>query len=165
MMNWRKTLSARWQARSDREQILLVAMAALTGLVLLYLLAARPLLGVHEMARQDYAGAMRLYRGIEADVARYDALRDGVPETAGSEQSLRSIVGSLALRHDIAIARLIPSGEGELTLNIDRAEVRAVMAWLVELEAGYGIQVTSSTIDRLGDDFVELHLVLRRRSA
>lgn len=165
MMDIRKTLAAQWQARSDREQVLLVVMAALTALVLLYLLAARPLIGFHEMARQNYAGAMRLYRGIETDVAHYDTLREGVPETAGSEQSLRSVVGSLALRHDIAIARLIPSGEGELTLNIDRAEARAVMAWLVELETRYNIQVSSSTIDRLGDDFVELHLVLRRRSA
>tara|TARA_R110000868_G_scaffold2384_9_gene17774 strand:+ start:9828 stop:10325 length:498 start_codon:yes stop_codon:yes gene_type:complete len=164
-MNAMMSLMARqWQARTDREQILLAVMAALVALVLAWLLAVRPLVDFHQRARSDYAASVGLYRDIEAGIARYDTLRAGGPADASASQSLRSIVGSMALRHGISIARLVPSDEGELAVNIDRAEARAVMAWLIELEERHGVQVVSSTLDRLGDDYVELHLVLRRRS-
>lgn len=157
------SINAYWQGRSDREQILIAVMGALLVYVLMHLLIARPLFEFHERSRNDYAASMRLYRSIEADAATYRELSAGTARReATSEQSIRSIVGSLALSNGIAIARLIPGDDGSLTVNIEQAEIDAIMQWLLDLEQRYGIQVASSTMDRLGERNVQANLVLRR---
>jgi len=157
------TITGYWQGRSDREQILLAAMGALVLVLVAQLLVVQPLMNFHARARTDYSAAMQLYRSIEADAATYRELSaNAVQREANSAQSMRSIVGSLALTNNIAIARLIPGEDGTLTVNIERAETASVMRWLIELEESYGIQVMSSTLDRAGDQFVQANLVLRR---
>lgn len=152
-----------WRARSDREQVLLAAMGALLLVLLVCVAAVQPLLRVNDRARDDYAAAMRLYRSIEADAAAYRALAAGVQTDAGATQSLRAVVGSLALRHEISLARLVPSEDGGLTVSIDRAQTRNVLRWLVDLDERYGIQVMASTMDREGEGFVSAAFELRRR--
>jgi general secretion pathway protein M len=152
-----------WHARSDREQVML-AVAGLLLLVLLVSLAAiQPLMRVNTGARDDYAAAMRLYRAIETDAAAYRQLSAVVQTGSGATQSLRAVAGSLALRHEISLARLVPSDDGALTVSIDRAPVQNVMRWLVDLDQRHGIQVMSSTMDREGEGFVSAAFELRRR--
>ncbi|WP_300528772.1 type II secretion system protein M [Maricaulis sp.] len=151
-----------WSGRSDREQVLLAIMFVMLAGLIGYLLLARPLIDFHQQARNDYAGSMRLYRAIEADAETYRALSSSGAAQIGSGQSLRSIVGSLAIGNQIAIARMIPGDDGSLTVNIERAETRAVMSWLIDLEERYGVQVMASTMDREGNEYAQISLVLRR---
>lgn len=152
-----------WQARSDREQAMLAAMGLLVLALLVSVAVVQPLVRFNAGARDDYAAAMRLYRSIEADAAAYRALAAGVEADAGATQSLRAVVGSLALRHEISLARLVPSEDGALTVSIDRAQTQNVMRWLIDLDERYGIQVVSSTMDREGEGFVSAAFELRRR--
>ena len=155
-------IQAYWADRSDREQVLLAVMVVMLAGLIGYLLLARPLIDFHQRARDDYAGSMRLYRAIEADAATYRELSSGASSQVGSEQSMRSIVGSLAIGNQIPIARMIPGDDGSLTVNIERAETRAVMTWLIDLEERYGVQVMASTMDRDGNEYAQISLVLRR---
>lgn len=156
-------LRSAWTGRSAREQALLGVAGGLAIVLVLSLLVVQPLIGFNDRARDDYAAAMRLYRSIQADAAAYRSLASEARSETGNGGSLRSVAGATALRHDIALARMVPSEDGSLTVNIDSADSRAVMGWLVELENGFGIQVVSSTMDRAGEGVVEASFVLRRQ--
>jgi general secretion pathway protein M len=89
-------------------------------------------------------------------------LRAGAQVEVGAQQSIRSIVGSLALGEGIAIARMIPGDDGSLAVTVERADTAAVMRWLVNLEDRYGIRVASSTLDRHETGMTQASVVLRR---
>ena len=156
-------LQGAWGGRSAREQVLLGVAGGLVLVLVLSLLVVQPLIGFNDRARDDYAAAMRLYRSIQADAVAYRSLASEARSETDTGGSLRSVAGATALRHDIALARMVPSEDGALTVNIDRADSRAVMGWLVELENQFGIQVVSSTMDRAGEGVVEASFVLRRQ--
>jgi general secretion pathway protein M len=156
-------LRGAWAGRSAREQALLGVAGGLVVVLLLSLLVVQPLIGFNDRARDDYAAAMRLYRSVQADAAAYRRLASEARSETDTGGSLRSVAGATALRHDIALARMVPSEDGSLTVNIDRADSRAVMGWLVELENRFGIRVVSGTMDRAGEGVVEASFVLRRQ--
>lgn len=156
-------LQAFWLDRSQREQILLAVMGVLVGLVLLQVLAIRPLLDLHGRAQDDYAASMRMYRSIEADIRRISEVQAGEAAVSNTAQPLRTVAGSLAVTHGISIARMIPSDDGRLTVNIARAESQALMAWLIDLETRYAVEVVTTSMDRESDSFVEANIVLQRR--
>ncbi|MBR9825936.1 MAG: type II secretion system protein M [Alphaproteobacteria bacterium] len=152
-----------WQGRTDREQILYAVMGVLTAYLLAHFAIIQPLANFHDRSRASYAASMELFRAIEADAISYRELSAGAAQTSTTtQQSMRSIVGSLALTHSISIARLIPGEDGSLTVNIERAETAAVMQWLIDLEERFGIRVTSSSMDAAGGTFVQANFVLRR---
>jgi general secretion pathway protein M len=155
-------LSRSWQARTAREQLLLGVMGALTVLLLVSLLVIQPLVRFNDHARTDYAAAMQLYRSIQADARDYRELSQDESANAATTQSLRSVVASVALRHEISLARMVPTDDGALTVNIDRAPTQAVMRWLVDLDQRHHVAVMSSTLDREGEGLVSASLVLRR---
>ncbi len=152
-----------WQDRSPREQIMLTVMGTLGAVLLAQLMIAGPLLDFHARARDDYAASMRLFRSIDTDLRDYRQIQADTESVSHAAQPLRTVAGSLALGHGISLARMIPADDGQLTVNITRAETRALMAWLVDLETRYGIEVVSTAIDRESDLFVEANIVLRRR--
>ncbi|WP_300544299.1 type II secretion system protein M [Maricaulis sp.] len=152
-----------WQGRTTREQFLLAVTGGLLLVLLVSVLIVQPLLRMNERARDDYAAAMRLYRSIQADARAYRELAADTSAGEQSTQSLRSVVGSLALRHEISLARMVPTEDGALTVNIDRAPTRSVMRWLIDLDERHGIQVMASTMDREGEGIVSASFVLRRR--
>ena len=157
-----QVLQRAWAGRSAREQVLLALAGGLAVVLAVSVLVVQPLAGFNARARDDYAAAMRLYRSIQADARDYRRLVAEVREDSGDDRSLRAIAGATALRHEISLARMVPAEDGALTVNIDRADSRAVMAWLVALETEFGIQVASATMDRAGDGVVEASVVLRR---
>lgn len=151
-----------WMERSQREQVLLAVMGVLASLVLLQVLVISPLLDTHQRAREGYAASMRMYRSMEADIQRYAEIRTGEAAFSNSTQPLRTVAGSVALSHGISIARMIPSEDGRLTVNISRADSQSLMSWLIDLETRYGVEIVYILIDREADTFVEARIVVRR---
>ena len=154
-----------WDGLSSREQVMMAVLGALAMILLVSLLIIQPLLGAHDRARDSYAASMRLYRAVEADADTVQALAAAAPASTAPVQSLRAVAGSMALRHDIALARMVPGEDGRLTVNIDRAETAAILAWLVDLDQRYGIRAQASTLDRDADGFVSASFVLSRGGA
>ena len=151
-----------WDGRTPREQVLYGVMAVLMAALLLTVAVIQPLQTFHARSQTDYAASMRLYRSIQQDAQTLRELQAGAQTQAGSQQSIRSIVGSLALGEGIAIARMIPADDGSLAVTIERADTAAVMRWLVNLEQRYGIRVVSSTLDRHETGMTQASVVLRR---
>ncbi|RKQ96175.1 type II secretion system protein M [Maricaulis maris] len=162
MMSLLNPITAWWEGLTVREQVMLGIAGALAVVLAVTGLIVQPLMGVHDRARQDYAASMRLYRAVEADADRYRMLAAGQSASDVPTQSLRAVVGSLALRHDIALARMVPGEDGRLTVNIERAETAAVLRWLVDLEERYGVRPQASSLDRVADGFVSASIVLSR---
>ena len=156
------SLGAWWTGLTLREQIMLGLAAGLVIILLGMVLIVRPLTAAHDRARDDYAASMRLYRSVEAHAETVQRLAAEQPVSAAPTQSLRAVVGSLALQHDLALARMVPGEDGRLTVNLDNADTTAVLAWLVALEQRHGIQLGASTLDREADGFVSASFVLSR---
>lgn len=154
-----------WDGSSTREQVMLAVAGALSVMLLISLLIIQPLLSAHDRARDGYAASMRLYRAVEADADALNSLAAAAPASTAPVQSLRAVAGSMALRHGIALARMVPGEDGRLTVNIDRAETAAVLAWLVDLDQRFGIRAQASTLDRDADGFVSASFVLSRGGA
>jgi len=162
MMSVVTLIASWWGGLSVREQVMLGVTGALVAVLAVTGLIVQPLLGLHGRARDDYAASMRLYRAVEADAERVRTLAASQPASHAPTQSLRAVAGSMALRHDIALARMVPGDDGRLTVNIERAETAAVLRWLVDLEERYGIRPQASTLDRDADGFVSASFVLSR---
>ncbi len=155
-------IQTRWAGLTLREQIMLGLAAALAIILLGMVLIVQPLTAVHDRARDDYAASMRLYRSVEAHAETVQRLAAAQPVSAVPTQSMRAVVGSLALQHDLALARMVPGEDGRLTVNLDNAETNAVLAWLIALEERHGIRVGASTLDRESEGFVSASFVLAR---
>ncbi len=151
-----------WDGRTPREQVLYGLMGLLMAVLVLTLAVIQPLQNIHARSQTDYAASMRLYRSIQQDALTLRELQAGSQAQAGTQQSIRSIVGSLALGEGIAIARMIPGDDGSLAVTIERADTGAVMRWLVNLEQRYGIRVVSSTLDRHETGLTQASVVVRR---
>ncbi|WP_203291642.1 type II secretion system protein M [Maricaulis parjimensis] len=154
---------AYWQARTGREQIMLGVMGLLIIALLLTVAVIRPLRDYHASARTDYAASMQLYRSVQTDARTYRDLAAGASQQASqAQQSLRAVVGATALRHDIALARMVPTEDGGLTITIERAPGQSVMGLLVDLEEQYSISVMSASLDREPGNTVSASILLRR---
>ena len=151
-----------WDGRTPREQVLYGLMGLLMAVLVLTLAVIQPLQNIHARSQTDDAASMRLYRSIQQDALTLRELQAGSQAQAGTQQSIRSIVGSLALGEGIAIARMIPGDDGSLAVTIERADTGAVMRWLVNLEQRYGIRVVSSTLDRHETGLTQASVVVRR---
>ncbi len=152
-----------WQGRTGREQVLLGVMGVMLLALVLTVAVIRPLREFHGAARTDYAASMQLYRSVQADARAYrDLVASGTGEAARTEQSLRALVGAMALRHEISLARMVPTEDGGLTITIDRAPGPSVMGFLVGLEQEYGVAVMSATLDREPGQMVSASILLRQ---
>ena len=157
------SILAYWQARSGREQVMLGVMGVMLLALVLTVAVIRPLREYHAAARTDYAASMQLYRSVQADARAYRELAaDGAGQAARSEQSLRAVVGAMALRHEISLARMVPTEDGGLTITIDRAPGASVMRLLVGLEQEHGVAVISASLDREPGEMVSASILLRQ---
>lgn len=154
---------AYWQGRTGREQVLLGVMGVMLVALVLTVAVVRPLRDYHAGARTDYAASMQLYRSVQADARAYrDLVADAAQDTMRNPQSLRALVGAAALRHEISLARMVPTEDGGLTITIDRAPGAAVMSFLVDLDEQHGIAVMSATLDRESGEMVSASILLRQ---
>lgn len=154
---------AYWQVRTGREQVMLGVMGVMILGLILTVAVIRPLRDFHAAARTDYAASMQLYRSVQVDARAYRELAaSGAGEAARTEQSLRAVVGAMALRNEIALARMVPTEDGGLTITIDRAPGPSVMRFLVGLEQEHGIAVMSASLDREPGQMVSASILLRQ---
>ncbi|WP_417482090.1 type II secretion system protein GspM [Maricaulis sp.] len=156
------SIPALWAGRTGREQVMILALAALLLAWMLQTLLAGPLLDLHDRARRDYAAAVEQHREILGGLADYAALPAANGDADETSRPLRTIVGAAATARGIAIGGIVPGVDGRLSVYIDRAEYSAAMGWLIDLERRHGIEVMSITMARLDHGQVELNLVLTR---
>ncbi len=149
-----------FDARSKREQRLLLAMVALAIVTAVWGLVVRPFGDAMASARERHAAAVIRLGQTRADLDALRAIRAGRPLTG----TLADAVRAYAEQAGFTVASLDPDGAGGLRVAIPSARGNAMVGWLARLERA-GIVVDAATLADNGDRTVSARLVLRARAS
>lgn len=140
-----------WNARTDREKIILGAGLACLLALLYYSLLLAPLQdGAHKLRRQ-LSTEQELGSWLANIAPEVKRLRKAPSATVtGRSDSLLSIVDrtSKAAGLGKAMARLQPEGESEVRAWLDGAPFDETLRWLRTLETSYGIEINELSFSR-----------------
>lgn len=136
------------QSRSPRERLLMAIAGGFALLLAGYYLALAPLLAYRADARADYAYAVQTLTEVERGLR---LARPAAAASPGSGLDLTRAINATAREHALAIVRMEPDPGGGVRVWFDRADARALFAWLDHLAAQYGASVSSATIERNDD--------------
>ncbi|GAB4542013.1 MAG: hypothetical protein Tsb0010_19220 [Parvularculaceae bacterium] len=137
------------QQRPPRERMLVLLAGGLALLLAGYYLALAPLLAFRADARADYAYAVKTLTEVEQGVRR---ARPAPAAAGGAGVDLTRVINATAREHALAIIRMEPDSDGGARVWLDRADARALFAWLDALDAQYGLRATSAAIERNDDE-------------
>ncbi len=147
-----------FDARSKREQRLLLAMVALAIVTAVWGLVVRPFGDAMASARERHAAAVIRLGQTRADLDALRAIRAGRPLTG----TLADAVRAYAEQAGFTVASLDPDGAGGLRVAIPSARGNAMVGWLARLERA-GSVVDAATRADSGDRAVSARLVLKAR--
>ncbi len=136
-----------WQARTKREQRLLIAMAALAAPILLWLAIIRPLEAARLRAEAELAAAT-------ADTAALEAAR--IALAAAPQNQSRPVmprIQTAVSTAGLSLASLDPAGPNGATARIAAARAPVLLRLIAALEAE-GMVITSLSISRNDDSSV-----------
>lgn len=160
-------MKAWWLTKSPREQLALIAGAAVLLLFLLYLMAWQPFSDALEQKRQLLKGQQATLSWMEDQMPEVQRLRGNQAKSAraGSNEALLTLVDRTAKQSQLRqqIQRIKPQGDKSVQLWVEQAAFDTLMKWLGELTEQYGIQIDSLNIDRQElPGLVNARLVLQR---
>lgn len=148
-----------FRSRTQREQYLVLAGAAMTVLALCYFLVV-PLGDALDSARARHADAVI---ALGETQARVDAVKAAqASHAAPLDAPLESVVRARANDAGFALASVVPQGTDRVQLSIASARPGALVSWLAELEAS-GILVDRLATTDNGDHTVAVQLTLKAK--
>lgn len=145
-----------WQTLSERERRL-VGLAGLLALaVVLYLGLLRPLYALRDAEEAGWRSAMARLAEVEALAGEVTTLQQqGARMTAAGKRRQSEPVQVLAARaaraRGLSMSRLVPEGEGAVTVWIDQVETPSLYDWILDLQSDYGIAVSRASLTPLAD--------------
>ncbi|MBB3764894.1 type II secretion system protein GspM [Sphingomicrobium lutaoense] len=144
-----------WQARSQREQVMLGIMALIAVPVIGYFLVLKPLLDWENRAREEYLMALDRQGRVSAMV--------GGPESGADsfEGSLEAFVGNSAAEIGLTLEESVAEGPDRLRIAIPEASGPAALAWIDRLEAE-GLRVSALRIEPAGSGNVSIGATVAR---
>jgi len=154
-------LSIWWQARTRREQGLLLILAALFALVFAWLLVVRPLGDALSSARERHNAAVIALDEARARAVSIRRLERDRPAPLGGPIELA--VGQSAAAAGFQLSRLQAEGGGKVDLAIEAARPQALFAWVGEMEKGRGLIVERLVASSNSDRTLSVQLTLRAR--
>jgi general secretion pathway protein M len=152
-----------WSSLAERERRVLAGGGLVLALVILYLGAWKPLAATRHERQVELQAARALATQLEqlATVAP----RGTAGPAAGAGQSLLAIVDQSrkASAVDKPPSRLQPEGDDTVRLWLEDVPFDALVRWLGDLHARYGVRVDSADIEReSGPGLVSARLTLVR---
>lgn len=154
-----------WATLAEREQRVLAVGAVVVGLTVLYLGIWEPVVKAQhdrELALEDARALATMLETLAVEVQRGRGAAGG---TAGAGQSLLSVVDQS--RRASALTkpptRLQPEGDATVRIWLDDVPFDALLRWLGDLQARYGVRVDAADIERQsGQGLVSARLTLVR---
>lgn len=142
-------MRAWWEQQAEREQRLLLAVAAVVILAILYWGLWAPLANGAAHSEQQRLAAERELEWLQAQAEGY--IRSGggaAPSAAPADAaSMSTVVNNSSRTFSIAISRMQPQGE-MLQLWIDEVPWKQLLGWLEQLQREHGIVVNSVDLAR-----------------
>jgi len=151
---------------NDRERWLVSSAAALTVVLLIFLLAVVPLLSGTKRAEQQVTDKKALLAELDELAARLGPGAGGSSgPAAGADQSLVVLVDRTTRSAGLSgyVKRNQPDGSSNIRLRLENAPFDELMEWLANLKSQYGLIAMSANIDTAQDvGRVNCNLVLTR---
>ena len=129
-----------WAGRTQREQRLLLAMFALLGIVLAWLLVVRPLADTLEAKKSRHAEAVAALGEARARAEAARQLRG--ERTGGAPRPVDAFLSRTATEAGFTDARISAQGAERAAIGIDAARPQAFFAWVRLMERS-GLTVDS----------------------
>lgn len=156
-------LRAGWSSLAERERRVLGAGGIVLALVILYLGAWEPLAATRQQRQVELQAARALATQLEQ--LALAAPRGATGPAVGAGQSLLAIVDQSrkASAIDKPPSRLQPEGDDTVRIWLEDVPFEALVRWLGDLHARYGVRVDSADIEReSGPGLVSARLTLVR---
>lgn len=155
-----------WLTKTQREQLMLIAAAAVTLLFLLYLLAWQPFTQAVEQKRLLVTNQQTTFNWMEENLPEIQRLRGRQSnQTKSTSEALLTLVDRTAKQRQLRqqIQRIKPQGDNAVQLWVEQVAFDTLLRWLGELTAQHGIAIDSLNIDRQeSPGLVNARLVLLR---
>lgn len=151
-------LGARWQAMPPRDRLALVLLGSFLLLVLLYLLAWRPVSQNLEQARSFLQQQRTLNSYMQAHAPEVRAIQ-GRPQVSLDPARLQGLVTASAASQGLNVERLDNQGDGSLQVSLQPTEFTRLLRWLVSLEE-QGVRVAEAGLERADKGLVNSRLLL-----
>lgn len=130
-------MKEKWQSLNQREQSLVIVMAAFIGVFILYQVIWQPINNsiIDKQKKIERYQALLLWvNEKKAEYNTYAKLSQG----DSSNASLSSVVNRSAIKHKISISRIQPQGD-EISVTIDEVPFDHVMDWLKQMAIAEGV--------------------------
>jgi general secretion pathway protein M len=156
-------LRDQWAARSQREQLMLAAMAAVLILIGGWYGVAVPLGKAAEASEQSARIAAGRLAQLET-AARSGNVSPGAL-AAEARQPLQGVVDAAAQASGVTIDRRREEEDGRLTVWVAGLDPATLMTWLTTLARVHGVAVTEVTASRIEGGLLEAQITLARPAA
>lgn len=151
-----------WEARTVREQRMLVVMGLLAAAVLVWLVVVRP-----AMAWREAAASERIRAELDLAEVRTGARILARPSAVAPASVDGEGFEPLVLRTAEAAGLSVTTGmsaSGQLAFRISNASSAALFGWLSALERAHGIEVASLGVVENTDATLQVEGALSRRA-
>jgi general secretion pathway protein M len=138
MKQWFKKLS-------QREQVTVILLLALTAWLLFYALAWSPLKrGVenYQLANADAIETLTWMRQAAVDIQQGRTGTSGV----AAPESISALIDTTLPKYKLVMQRYQPTGDDSAQLWLEDAALAEVVAWLVSLERDFGMRLINVSI-------------------
>lgn len=157
-------MTGAWQQLEVRQQRLVALAAAVLLAALLYVWVWEPLTVAREAERERIAGQQALLNWLEAVTPLAERLRErGADVRDHDGRSLLGVTDETARAAGLAgaVARIEPSGDGEVRVWLEDADFVSIMGWLEDYSRSRPVRVSRLQVDRAeGEGQVDARLTL-----
>ena len=150
-----------WRGRTSREQRLMLAMFALLGLVLVWLLIVRPLGDARSRAYERYADAALALAEARAQARLISTFERSAPASLG--EPIGDLLSRSATEAGFPIARLEPEGPNQATLVLASVRPQAFFGWVAQMESSRGLIVERLNATTNSDRTLSVQITFRGR--
>lgn len=146
-----------WQGLNRREQTLVSCAGLFVLGAAIFLFVLEPLLLEHKVLDSRLHAERGALERIEQHAAESQILRErisGSPnQTIDRSESLLSILNKTSAQHELQnkVKRIVPNGTDKANVVFDSVIFDGLTAWLVDLQAKYGVSVDRITVDKQKD--------------
>jgi general secretion pathway protein M len=150
-----------WQARTLREQRLLIAMFAMMAVVFAWLLVIRPVGDALSAARERHGAAVQAVAEARAQAELVRRLeKTALPSLGGP---IDSVIGRAATDAGFPISGLQREGPNQATFISNSVRPQAFFAWVDQMEAGRGLIVERLSATANSDRTLSVQVTFRTR--
>lgn len=138
-------MTAWWQARTRREQILLGVMGTVLLVFVLWFGVQRPIAQAKAAAVQRYDRALAERTVVEAAAVRIVALRQGPGGQVKRIPAAEAVAASAAAA-SLTLASVAPEADGGVQAKVGGVAPAQLFGWLTSLQRDYGVTPRHLTV-------------------